>query len=234
MTNFRLLLVRIKIHTLLNPFSQLILKTGNFIRLSKWISEHQKLAYNDYFSPDGKYMDRYNLYQHILENEVNDQPVNYLEFGVGDGETLSWWAKNLKNKSSRFYGFDTFQGLPEAWGFNKKGSFSTNGVIPETDDERKSFFAGLFQDTLNDFLPSLNNTQKNIILLDADLYSSTLFVLTTMAPFLKKDDILIFDEFLAPQHEYLAYRNFCESFSNIKLEVFAAANNYCFVAFKVL
>jgi len=234
MTNFRLLLIRFKIHTILNPFSQLILKTGNFIRLSKWISEHQELAYNDYYSAKGKYMDRYNLYQHILDNEVNDQPVNYLEFGVGDGETLSWWAKNLNNKSTRFYGFDTFHGLPEAWGFNKKGSFSTNGNIPEVDDERKSFFAGLFQETLNDFLPSLKNSQKNIILLDADLYSSTLFVLATMAPFLKKDDILIFDEFLAPQHEFLAYHNFCESFSNIKLKVFAAANNYCFVAFKVL
>jgi len=234
MINFRVQLIRLRIHSILNPFALLLLKTGNFIRLSKWISEHQKLNYNDYYSPDGKYMDRYKIYQHILDNELNDQPVNYLEFGVGDGETLNWWAKCLNNNSSRFYGFDTFQGLPEAWGPNKKGAFSTNGIIPVVDDERKSFYAGLFQDTLIDFLPSLNNTRKNIILLDADLYSSTLFVLTTMAPCLKKDDILIFDEFLAPQHEFLAYHNFCESFPQIKMEVFAAANNYTFVAFKVL
>lgn len=234
MTNYRLLLIRLKIHSLLNPFSQFFLKTGNFIRLSKWISRNQNLKYNDYYSPGGSYMNRYNLYQHILDNEINNQAVNYLEFGVGDGETLNWWANCLKHKDSRFYGFDTFQGLPEAWGFNKKGSFSTNGIIPEIDDERKSFYAGLFQDTLNDFLPALNKTQKNVILLDADLYSSTLFVLATIAPLLKKDDILIFDEFLAPQHEFLAYHNFRESFSHIKLEPFAAANNYSFVAFKVL
>ena len=234
MTNFRLLLIRSKIHNILNPFTQFLLKAGNFIRLSKWISDHQKLKYNDYYSPGGKYMDRYNLYRHILDNEINDQPINYLEFGVGDGETLNWWATCLKNKNTLFYGFDTFQGLPEAWGFNKKGSFSTNGVIPKTDDARKTFYAGLFQETLNKFLPDLDNSRKNIILLDADLYSSTLFVLTTIAPYLKMEDILIFDEFLAPQHEFLAYHNFCESFSHIKLEPFAAANNYSFVAFKVL
>jgi hypothetical protein len=174
------------------------------------------------------------LYQHILDNEIKDQAINYLKFGVGNGETLNWWAKFLKNNSSRFYGFDTFQGLPEAWGPNKKGAFSTNGIIPEIDDERKSFYPGLFQDTLTGFLPSLNKSRKNIILLDADLYSSTLFGLTTMATYLKKDDILIFDEFLAPQHEFLAYHNFCEAFPQIKLEVFAAANNYTFVAFRVL
>ena len=99
MTDFRLLLIRFKVHTVLNPLTQFILKTGNFVRLSKWIADHQKLKYNDYFSPEGKYMDRYNLYRHILDNEINDQPVNYLEFGVGDGETLNWWANCLKNKT---------------------------------------------------------------------------------------------------------------------------------------
>jgi hypothetical protein len=234
MINFRLQLIRFKVHSLLNPLNNFILKTGNFLRLSKWISEHQKLNFNDYYSPLGKYMDRYNLYQHILDNEINDQPINYLEFGVGDGETLKWWANCLQNKSSLFYGFDTFQGLPEAWGFNKKGAFSTNGIIPETNDERISFYEGLFQDTLANFLPGLNNTQKSIILLDADLYSSTLFVLTTIAPYLKKNDVLIFDEFLTPQHEFLAYSNFCESYPHVKLEAFAASNNYTFVAFKVI
>ena len=31
--------------------------------------------------------------------------------------------------------------------------------------------------------------------MDADLYSATLFTLTSFAPFLKKGDIILFDEF---------------------------------------
>ena len=216
------------------PFTQAILKTGHFTRLSSWIHQHRQLAYNDYYSPKGTYADRYNLYRFILDNEINDQPVNYLEFGVADGETISWWAKSMTNKNTLFYGFDTFEGLPEDWGIHKKGAFSNNGNIPVINDSRVTLMKGLFQHTLKNFLPGLNNDLKNIILLDADLYSATLFVLVTIAPWLKKNDIIIFDEFLAPQHEFLAYQNFCIAFPHIKLTAFAAANNYSFVAFKVV
>lgn len=234
MINYRLLLIRLNIHRLISPFNGLILKIGHFCRLSSWISQNKKLLYNDYFSINGNYDDRYKLYQFIIDNEIYNDPINYLEFGVSDGDTIKWWANYLKNQNTRFYGFDTFQGLPEDWGVYKKGAFSNNGIIPLIDDERIKFYKGLFQETLYKGLLEINNNQKNVILLDADLYSSTLYVLTTIAPYLKKNDIIIFDEFLAPQHEFLAYRNFCESFSHIKLEAFAAANNYSFVAFKVL
>ena len=232
--NYRLLLIRLKIHRVINPFNRLILKIGNFTRLSLWVHQHQKLLYNDYYSRRGDYNNRYDLYKYILDNEINDLPINYLEFGVADGETINWWANSLNNKNTLFYGFDTFEGLPEDWGIYKKGSFSNDGSIPLITDERVKFYKGLFQHTLSNFLLELNNDQKNVILLDADLYSSTLFVLATIAPYLKKNDIIIFDEFLTPQHEFLAYYNFRESFSHIKLDVFAAANNYSFVAFKIL
>jgi O-methyltransferase len=234
MFNFRLLLVRLRIHRLTGPFNRFILKMGNFTRLSLWIDRHQKLLYNDFYSTKGEYKKRYELYEYIIDNEINDLPINYMEFGVGDGETINWWAKALSNKNTSFYGFDTFEGLPEDWGIHKKGSFNNSGNIPLVIDERIKFNKGLFQNTLNPFLKEIDNDKKNVILLDADLYSSTLFVLTTIAPCLKKNDIIIFDEFLAAQHEFLAYYNFCESFSHIKLDAFAAANNYSFVAFKVV
>ncbi len=234
MFNFRLLLIRLKIHRVINPFNRLILKIGNFTRLSSWIHQHPKLLYNDYYSGKEDYSKRFGLYKFILENEINDQPINYLEFGVADGETISWWSNALINKNTKLYGFDTFEGLPEDWGIYKKGSFSTHGKIPLVADERVKFYKGLFQHTLTNFLPDLKNDQRNVVLLDADLYGSTLFVLATIAPYLKKNDIIIFDEFLAPQHEFLAYYNFCESFPHIKLDLFAAANNYSFVAFKIL
>lgn len=234
MTNYRLLLIRLRIHRIINPFNRLILKIGNFTRLSSWIHKHHKLLYNDYYSSKGEYNNRYDLYKYILANEISDEPINYLEFGVADGETIKWWAKSSRNKNTLLYGFDTFEGLPEDWGVYKKGSFSVQGNIPLVNDERVKFYKGLFQHTLRNFLLELKTEQKNVVLMDADLYGSTFFVLATISPYLKKNDIIIFDEFLAPQHEFLAYYNFCESFPHIKLGPFAAANNYSFVAFKIL
>jgi hypothetical protein len=233
MSNLRVLLIRLKIHKIIEPFKSWIFKTGNFSRLSLWIYQHRKLDFNDYYNPQAVYEDRYKLYQYIIEHKIIDQPVNYFEFGVEDGTTIKWWAKELKHEYTRFYGFDTFEGLPEDWGIYKKGSFSTQGEIPVMNDTRVEFKKGMFQQTLQPFLSSFDNSRKNIIMLDADLYSSTLFALTSFAAYLKKNDILIFDEFLTPQHEFLAYYNFCQAFPHINLKAIGAANNYCFVAFEV-
>ena len=68
--------------------------------------------------------------------------------------------------------------------------------------------------------------------MDADLYSSTLFVLTRLIPYLKRDDILIFDEFGVPTHEFRAFTDIVSSY-NIKFEVLGAINNYLQVALKL-
>ena len=70
-------------------------------------------------------------------------------------------------------------------------------------------------------------------MIDADLYSATLFVLTTFAPYLKKGDIIFFDEFSVPTHEFKVFHDFVQSYY-INLELIAAANNYYFIAFKVV
>ena len=48
----------------------------------------------------------------------------------------------------------------------------------------------------------------------------------------KKDDIIFFDEFSVPTHEFKAFHDFIQSYYT-NLELIAAANNYYFVAFKV-
>ena len=68
-----------------------------------------------------------------------------------------------------------------------------------------------------------------VIHLDADLFSSTLFALTSMAPYLRKGDILLFDEFNVPNHESLAFRMFCESYY-VRTKLIGAVNNYLQVA----
>ncbi len=133
---------------------------------------------------------------------------------------------------SKFHGFDTFTGLPEDFGPYKKGTFANSNNIPEIKDERGKFYQGLFQQTLPGFLKSFDNCKKTVVMLDADLYTATLFVLTSLAPFLKKDDIIFFDEFVVPTHEFMAYKNFVDSYY-FDLELIGAANNYYFVAFKV-
>jgi hypothetical protein len=53
-----------------------------------------------------------------------------------------------------------------------------------------------------------------------------------LAPYLKKGDIIFFDEFCVPTHEFLAVKNFTESYY-INLKPIAAANNFLFTAFVV-
>ena len=68
--------------------------------------------------------------------------------------------------------------------------------------------------------------------MDADLFTATLYTLTSLAPFLKKGDIILFDEFSVPTHEFMAYKHFIDSFY-LELEPIGVINNYYFIAFKV-
>jgi hypothetical protein len=201
-------------------------------KLSAWIAKNRKIAYND-FPSKWTYEKRYPLYKWVLDTEKLTQiPVNYLEFGVAQGRSMQWYVEQNSNPASRFYGFDTFTGLPEDYGPYKKGYFNSNQEQPKINDTRVSFYQGLFQQTLPGFLPQLDNTRRNIIMLDADLYSATLYVLSSVAHLLKDGDIVFFDEFSVPTHEFKAYLDFLSAYY-INLELIGAANNYYFVAFKV-
>jgi hypothetical protein len=52
------------------------------------------------------------------------------------------------------------------------------------------------------------------------------------APYLKSGDILIFDEFAVPRHEFLAFTNFVDAY-RVDYEIIAAYNNFFFVAVKL-
>jgi hypothetical protein len=158
----------------------------------------------------------------------------YLEFGVAGGDSFRWWSNNNTHALSRFWGFDTFEGLPENWSFFfKKGDMSS---AQQTEDVggRTAFVKGLFQDTLNPFLSAqkeiLNTPVRKIIHMDADLYSSTLFVLSQLYPFLQKGDIIFFDEFNVPLHEFKAFSDFTKSFY-VKSRPIGMVNNFYQTAF---
>jgi len=60
-----------------------------------------------------------------------------------------------------------------------------------------------------------------------------LYALSSLAPFLKKGDIIFFDEFAVPTHEFKAFYDFLQAYM-LNLELIGAANNYYFTAFKVV
>ncbi|PCH65148.1 MAG: hypothetical protein COC01_10290 [Bacteroidetes bacterium] len=224
--------IRFKMHRVLGPFANLMIFTGYLSKLSKWV-EQNKIPFDDFYNNKVLHKNRTELYQHLCDTQGLDKAICFMDFGVGYGNSLKWWLQSNKDKDSKFYGFDTFVGLPERFGPYKKGEFDQGGTFPKVDDDRCSFVKGLFQDSLQRFLLDNTLTQKKVINLDGDLYSSTLFVLTTIAPYLKEGDILMFDEFGVPLHEFRAYEDFVKSYY-FKLEVLGAKNNYLTVVFKVI
>ncbi|MBC7424159.1 MAG: class I SAM-dependent methyltransferase [Ferruginibacter sp.] len=221
-----------KLHVLVEPFSGFLLNLAYLSKQSKWISQQKNIAYNDFFSGDRSRDKRFGLYAYLNKEYIKDAPINYLEFGVANGVSFYWWLNHHLHKESAFFGFDTFSGLPEDYGPFKKGEMSNGNEVLKTDDKRAAFYQGLFQQTLPGFLKTFTNKKLTVIHIDADLYSSTLFTLTSFAPHLKKGDIIFFDEFCVPTHEFLAVKNFTESYY-INLTPIAASNNFLFTAFQV-
>ncbi len=205
---------------------------GHLSLLSKWISTQKKIKFSNFPTKNFDYKKRYNLYSFIVEKEIANTEIDYFEFGVSKGESFKWWIESIKNENSNFFGFDTFNGLPEDWGPFKKGDMSNGNKPPLINDSRHKFFQGIFQKTLYEFLATYKSDKRKVILMDADLYSSTLFVLSTLSPYLRKGDILIFDEFNVPLHEYKAFKDWTESFY-INYSLIGEVNNFYQVAFKL-
>ena len=208
---------------------------ANYLSLTKWISQNNnRNVMNDFLVPTRVRGVRNEYYKYIVDKyNLQNNAVTYLEFGVYKGDSMRWWIDVNKNTASFFGGFDTFEGLPESWGPYAKGAMKAD--MPDIKDERLLFVKGLFQDTLYKFMEQNKSRlqQKLIINLDADLFSATIFVLSTLAPFLKKDDIIMFDEFNVPNHEYYAFKIFTESFP-IKLEMCVSRLNLYHMSFKCL
>jgi O-methyltransferase len=228
----KIIFIRLQLHRIFNVFSGAFLNLFYLTKFSKWAYQNRKCGYND-FPSKWDYQKRYAMYEWVIEKEELAETINYIEFGVAGGESFKWFLEKNKNTHSRFYGFDTFDGLPEDWGSFKKGAFSNYNKIPEINDPRSRFYQGLFQQTVPGFLKEFDGTKRNVLMMDADLFSATLYALTSLASFLKKGDILFFDEFVVPAHEFKAFQDFTQSYY-LNLELIAAANNYYFAAFKVV
>lgn len=224
-------LLRFGVHRIIP--AQLFVKLGYIGSMSHWIENHRNIGYSNFPFKGFNSKLREGLYHHIIEDQQLNEKIDYLEFGVARGTSFKWWINHIQHKEARFFGFDTFTGLPEDWGHFKKGDMSSNNEIPKIDDKRHQFYQGLFQATLPKFLEQYQGNRRKVIHLDADLFSSTLFVLTSLSPYIKSGDILLFDEFNVPLDEFKAFKVWVDSYY-IKYTVLGEANNYYQTAILIL
>jgi len=114
----------------------------------------------------------------------------WLEFGVASGNTINYISKFTDDT---VYGFDSFEGLPEKWrdGFDK-GAFGRSGNLPPVNKNVK-LIKGWFSDTLIPFIKT-HNKKVTFIHLDADLYSSTKYILDVLKNYIDDGCIIVFDE----------------------------------------
>jgi O-methyltransferase len=160
--------------------------------------------------------DRTQLFRSISDAIGTGTRLDYLEFGVYRGESIRNWVHLNTCPESRFWGFDTFEGLPEEWdqirGEKPQGCFSTNGTAPAIPDARVRFIKGMFQKTLPAFLKTYTPGLPLVVHLDADLYTSTLYCLATLDPYLATGTCIMFDEFYSSSHEFLALYHYLSAF----------------------
>jgi O-methyltransferase len=226
--------LKLRLHVIFAPMARGLEMWAHYTYFSAWIRKYEPETWDKKSQSRDNRVRRTQMHQRLLNTEQLDAPIDYLEFGVSKGESFNWWLRQNQQPTSRFHGFDTFTGLPEAWLGYDEGAFTNNGNLPDIGgDVRGQFHQGLFQDTLPSFLKTYASDNRKIIHLDADTYSGTLYVLTQLANYLKPNDLLIFDEFSDVMGEFRAFRNFAEAYY-LKYEVLGAANSYCQVAIKLL
>ena len=195
----------------------------NFLAHGRWMHERG-------FDPAKRLPNRDQVWASVA-NRICNQRVLYLEFGVAHGGSMTFWSQMLKNPQSLLHGFDSFEGLPETAGRWVKGEFSVAGQIPFIPDRRVRFFKGWFDAVLPGY--SVPAHDVLVLNLDADLYSSTSYVLRYMRPHIRKGSFLYFDEIHYADHEQRAFDEFLDE-TGLKFRCCAADKSLAHVFFECL
>ncbi len=146
----------------------------------------------------------------ILDFELNHISTDglYLEFGVAKAE----WTNYIANKITpiTIHGFDSFEGMPEAWHDIDVGFNTLHGILPKV---RKNVILhkGWFNETIPKFADS-NKEKIAYLNIDSDLYSSAKTIFDNLGDRLQDGTIIHFDEYLNfaqwKKHEYKAFMEF--------------------------
>jgi hypothetical protein len=167
----------------------------NYLRIGRWMRDHK-------FSFTSRVRSREHVWDTVLDR-ISTRKVLYLEFGVANGDSIRYWAKGLQHPETMLHGFDSFEGMPEEGGPWSKGQFDAHGRTPEIADSRVAFIKGWFDQSLPHY--KLPAHELLVLNMDADLYSSTSFVLNYLAPHIKPGTFIYFDEMNHIDHEPRAF-----------------------------
>jgi O-methyltransferase len=176
--------------------------------------------------PCPSFQERGAMYRSMHELHLNGGALDYLEFGVFQGESMRQWVDLNKRKESRFFGFDSFEGLPEEWrDGHGKGYFDVRGAVPQIDDPRVQFIKGWFENTVPPFARDYLPKNRMLLHIDCDLYASAMVALVYFAPFMSKGTLLIFDEFYDRENEFKALMDWQRIFKK-RYRLVAEMQNY--------
>jgi hypothetical protein len=145
-----------------------------------------------------------------LEGNGLAEGSDYLEFGVFRGFNL-WYTQALARamgvRDMRFFGFDSFFGIPAVEGVDEGGPFH-EGDFSAYRDEVEGFLTrfgvdwdktvlleGFFDQTLVPGAAARYGLRRcSLCLVDCDLYSSSVTVLKFVEPMLADRSLLLFDD----------------------------------------
>lgn len=114
-----------------------------------------------------------------------------LEFGVFNGKSIRQIASKV---DGIVHGFDSFEGLPEDWCDEGKGSYSAFGLLPEVPGNVR-LHRGWFENSIPEFQKNEKGAIR-FINIDCDLYSSTKTIFDLLGPQIVAGTVLLFDEFI--------------------------------------
>jgi hypothetical protein len=174
--------------------------------------------------------DRERIFDHVAAT-VGGRRVLYLEFGVAEGNSMRYWSRLLENPNSMLHGFDSFEGLPSEWAVGwPAGVFTQAGELPRFDDERVRLFPGWFNETLPNY-DWPDGYEQLVVTLDADLYSSTAYVLQTIEQRIGIGTVLYFDEFHHYADELRAFEELLQR-TEWTFEILATTRDFSQIAFR--
>jgi O-methyltransferase len=193
--------------TLFPKYSGFIAAMNMNAKMRKWINQNDTGC---------KFNTREEIYRHVASTLTEDTCITFLEFGVFEGSSLEMISRCNTHPDSRFIGFDTFEGLPEdwnsGWGIIEKGSYTTDGILPDIDDSRVRCIKGYYQDVLDEFLATFNPAGQLVVHVDCDLYSSSLYVLTMLDRLRGIKPLILMDDFSSPNHMFRAFDDYTSAY----------------------
>lgn len=191
--------------------------------------------------------------QYLVNKFGAENLGDYLEFGVFSGTSIRCMyqvSQEMGLEQMRLFGFDSFEGMPDIAATEDEGTWTpgqfkfgiefTKGILTAKgiDWNRVFLIKGWFSDTLTPALREQYQIKKaSILMIDCDLYSSTVDVLAFCEPLIQDEAVIFFDDWhsndLAEKNlgEKKAFDEFLQAHPNFTVQEFGTYVEHaaCFI-----